>query len=112
MAYQFTESVQQGLRTKCPGTVSYKLMRTSGGGNPSRLANGLGVSTFAGTKGSAVYKARLQLDAQALRDPHGERLALTPGMQVMAEIRQGKRTVLEYLLSPVHRAVQEAGRER
>jgi HlyD family secretion protein len=45
-------------------------------------------------------------------NPHGERLALTPGMQVMAEIRQGKRTVLEYLLSPVHRAVQEAGRER
>jgi HlyD family secretion protein len=64
------------------------------------------------TAGSAVYKARVQLDAQALRDPHGERLSLTPGMQVMVEINQGKRTVLEYLLSPVQKAVKEAGRER
>jgi HlyD family secretion protein len=33
-------------------------------------------------------------------------------MQVVAEIHQGKRTVLEYLLSPAQRAFQEAGRER
>lgn len=39
-------------------------------------------------------------------------LQLMPGMQVVAEINQGKRTVLEYLLSPVQKAVQEAGRER
>jgi hemolysin D len=59
-----------------------------------------------------VYKARIQLDAQVFRDPRGELLALTPGMQVMAEIDQGKRTILEYLLSPVQKAVKEAGRER
>jgi hemolysin D len=34
------------------------------------------------------------------------------GMQVAAEIHQGRRTVLEYLLSPVAKAVQEAGREK
>jgi HlyD family secretion protein len=33
-------------------------------------------------------------------------------MQVAAEINQGRRTVLEYLLSPVRKTVQEAGRER
>jgi HlyD family secretion protein len=33
-------------------------------------------------------------------------------MQVQAEIKLGRRTVLEYLLSPVQRAWQEAGRER
>jgi hemolysin D len=33
-------------------------------------------------------------------------------MQAAAEIQQGQRTVLEYLLSPVQRAAQEAGRER
>jgi hemolysin D len=33
-------------------------------------------------------------------------------MQVVAEINQGKRSVLEYLLSPVQKAVSEAGRER
>jgi HlyD family secretion protein len=33
-------------------------------------------------------------------------------MQVIAEIHLGRRTVLEYLLSPVHKAFHEAGRER
>jgi len=39
-------------------------------------------------------------------------LVITPGMQAVAEINLGKRTVLEYLLSPVQKAVQEAGREK
>jgi len=38
--------------------------------------------------------------------------ALKPGLQVAAEIKQGHRTVLEYLLSPVSKTVHEAGRER
>jgi len=42
----------------------------------------------------------------------GKPQRLAPGMQVSAEINLGSRTVLEYLLSPVQKAVQEAGRER
>ncbi|MBW8720415.1 MAG: HlyD family type I secretion periplasmic adaptor subunit, partial [Polaromonas sp.] len=64
------------------------------------------------TAGIATYKARIQLDQQTLKDPQGNNLALRPGMQIVAEINQGKRTVLEYLLSPVQKAVAEAGRER
>lgn len=60
----------------------------------------------------AFYKARVQLQQQTLKSPAGKELVLTPGMQVVAEINQGKRTVLEYLLSPVGKAVREAGRER
>ncbi len=60
----------------------------------------------------ATYKARVKLDQQVLRDPQGNALAITAGMQVVAEINQGQRTVLEYLLSPVQKAVKEAGRER
>ena len=60
----------------------------------------------------AFYKARVQLNQQSLKSPAGNELALTPGMQVVAEIHHGKRTVLEYLLSPVGKAVREAGRER
>ena len=37
---------------------------------------------------------------------------LVPGMQVTAEVNQGKRTVLEYLLSPLQKTVRESGRER
>lgn len=57
------------------------------------------------------YKALVRLDAQHL-ETDGNRLRLSPGMQVIAEIHQGQRTVMEYLLSPVQKAWQEAGRER
>lgn len=62
--------------------------------------------------GVAAYKARIRLDSQSLSGPRGTALAIAPGMQVAAEINQGKRSVLEYLLSPVQKAVHEAGRER
>ena len=42
----------------------------------------------------------------------GKPQRLAAGMQVAAEINLGSRTVLEYLLSPVQKMVQEAGRER
>lgn len=42
----------------------------------------------------------------------GQPFVLNPGMQVVAEIRQGERTVMEYLLSPVAVTVMQAGRER
>lgn len=52
----------------------------------------------------------------ALKTPYleadGKRYRLSPGMQVMAEIHLGTRSVLEYLLSPVRKVVFEAGRER
>jgi HlyD family secretion protein len=57
------------------------------------------------------YKALITLQAQAL-EVEGDRFTLAPGMQVIAEIHQGERTVLEYLLSPVQKAFHEAGRER
>lgn len=60
----------------------------------------------------ASYKARIRLDQQSLKDPQGSVLRITPGMQITAEINQGQRTVLEYLLSPVQKTVSEAARER
>lgn len=58
------------------------------------------------------YKVLVKLASQELRASNGEVLKLTPGMVVQAEIHQGQRTVLEYLLSPVQKMAQEAGRER
>ncbi|WP_241673252.1 HlyD family type I secretion periplasmic adaptor subunit [Lacisediminimonas profundi] len=57
------------------------------------------------------YKALVRLDRQDL-PLEGKPLRLDAGMQVVAEIHQGRRTVMEYLLSPVQKAWQEAGRER
>ena len=60
-----------------------------------------------------TYRALVHLDSTHLQDAAGGKsLALNAGMLVAAEIQQGQRTVLEYLLSPVRKAAQEAGRER
>jgi hemolysin D len=58
------------------------------------------------------FRALVRLDEQELQATTGERLKLTPGMAVQAEIHQGRRTVLQYLLSPVQRVTSEAARER
>jgi hemolysin D len=42
----------------------------------------------------------------------GKRIALSPGMNVTAEIKTGKRQVIEFLLSPVQRMGSESLRER
>lgn len=61
--------------------------------------------------GGYAYRAQLEPFAQELR--LGEaRHALLPGMQLTAEIKLGERTVLEYLLSPIQKIANEAGRER
>lgn len=64
---------------------------------------------------TAGYKALVKLKAQHLvaQDEAGlHKFALEAGMQASAEIHQGERTVMEYLLSPLSRTLQEAGRER
>jgi HlyD family secretion protein len=65
----------------------------------------------AGQPEVSPYKAIVKLNAQKLR-AQGAEWPLAPGMHVVAEIRQGTRTVLEYLLSPVEKTVTEAARER
>jgi HlyD family secretion protein len=59
----------------------------------------------------AGYRALVALDTQVLAEAR-EKLRLAAGMQVVAEINQGERTVLEYVLSPVQKTTIEAGRER
>lgn len=61
--------------------------------------------------GPLAYRTLIALEAQAL-EAGGVRYPLSAGMQAAAEIHLGKRTVLEYVLSPVRQAFHEAGRER
>ncbi len=61
------------------------------------------------------YKAIVALDTQFIESLNGnaaQRKGLESGMQVVAEIHQGRRTIMEYLLSPVQKVANEAGRER
>ena len=59
----------------------------------------------------STYKAIVTLKYQVL-ESNGKQLKLMPGMQVVAEIHQGNRTVMNYLLSPISKTVYESGRER
>ena len=62
-------------------------------------------------KKGAIFPALLMLKHAAI-DVDGKRIRLSPGMNVTAEIKTGKRRVIEYLLSPVQRAVGESLKER
>jgi len=62
---------------------------------------------------SLVYAARISLRC-APGDPRRTGLCdrVQPGMAVQAEIKTGRRRIIKYLLSPITKAVDEAGRER
>jgi hemolysin D len=58
-----------------------------------------------------VYRARIALEEKGLVID-GKPFELAPGMAVVAEIKTGKRRVLDYLLSPLHRYAHDVLRER
>jgi len=60
---------------------------------------------------ASVYRAILNLGEQTLHYNNKE-FDLKVGMQVTAEIHLGSRTVMQYIFSPITRAVNEAGTER
>lgn len=55
------------------------------------------------------YRALVRLASSQLSF---DKLPLNPGMLVIAEVHQGQRSVIEYLLSPVSKVGLEAARER
>jgi hemolysin D len=59
----------------------------------------------------AIFPATLTLSSNAI-DVDGKRIKLSPGMNLTAEIKTGKRRVIDYLLSPVQTYAQESMRER
>ena len=58
-----------------------------------------------------VYNAKIQLKSDKL-DVDGKWVRLSPGMAVQAEIKTGKRRVIQYFLSPLLRFTDNSIRER
>ena len=102
-AFQFQK---YGMVDGTVGQVSADATETSFPNARSDVTIGRDRST-----GSLAYRTIVNLKKQHL-ESEGSRFVLGSGMQVVAEINLGKRTVLEYLLSPVQKAFHEAGRER
>lgn len=80
------------------GTVPAVVMRVSG-------------DAVNDEKRGALFPATLVLKATHV-DVDGKAVRLSPGMNLTAEMKTGKRRVIEYLLSPVRRAGGESLRER
>lgn len=80
------------------------------GSTPGRL-KGISASTFQNEQGKTFYRAHISLDQHHVgNDP--DRNLILPGMTVQAEIITGEKTVLDYLLRPLHMVTQTAFRER
>jgi hemolysin D len=58
-----------------------------------------------------VYPTRVSMD-RAMIQVEGKQVHLSPGMAVTVEIKTGQRRVIEYLMSPLLKSVQEGLRER
>ncbi|MHA1570374.1 MAG: HlyD family efflux transporter periplasmic adaptor subunit, partial [Alphaproteobacteria bacterium] len=67
-------------------------------------------STLVSNEGQPYYRATIALDSNAVGDDPTNRIL--PGMIVSAEISTGSKTILQYLASPVFRALRGSFRER
>ena len=81
---------------------------------PQQAAAAAGAAGGGAARGAGaglVYTARVRL-AQTWIGVGGRRQPIGPGLAVQAEIKTGERRIIQYLLSPLSQAVDEAGRER
>ncbi len=62
-------------------------------------------------KGGLIYASRVSMDRSTMV-VEGRQIHLSPGMAVTVEIKTGRRRVIEYLLSPLLKSVEESMRER
>jgi hemolysin D len=62
-------------------------------------------------KKGAIFPATLELKAHDI-NVDGKRIALAPGMSITAEIKTGRRRVIEYLLSPLQQRTSTSLQER
>jgi len=89
--------------------ISYDYARY--GSVKGKLAK-LSASTFLDQKtGAPYYKATIDLNSQYI-ERKGERKKLLPGMTVQADVVTGHKTLLEYILKPIHTARGSAFSER
>ncbi len=95
------------------GMVDARVAQVSGDATEAASANTRSDALFGRDRpmGALAFRAIVELDTQKL-EAGGARYALSPGMQVVAEIKLGERTLLEYLLSPVQKVMHEGARER
>ena len=78
------------------------------------LVNGtlenISATTFSGEGGERYYQGRIKLEHNYVGK--NKENSIVPGMTVMAEIITGEKTILQYLLKPIHNSLKTAFSER
>ena len=62
--------------------------------------------------GETFYTVRVRTTENVLRDPNGRAMAVGPGMVAEVDLLGEKRTILQYILSPITRLSETALREQ
>lgn len=75
------------------------------------VINGFSATTVQDEEGNTFYRARIRLAKNYVGDDP-ERNRVLPGMEVITDVKTGKKTLLEFLLKPVVKALSESFRER
>ncbi len=75
------------------------------------MIEGISATTVQDEEGETFYRARVKLNKNYVGDNPDRNLVL-PGMEVLVDIKTGKKTLLEFLLKPVVKAFSENFRER
>lgn len=70
----------------------------------------ISASTFAAENGERFYQGRVLLDKSYVGENKSN--VIMPGMTVMADVITGEKTILQYLLKPIHISLQTAFSER
>jgi HlyD family secretion protein/adhesin transport system membrane fusion protein len=80
-------------------------------GSVDGVLKSVSATTILDDEGQPYYKAIVQLNQNHI-GPDSGRSPITPGMTLTAEILTDDRSLLQYLLKPIYRGVNEGFRER
>ena len=72
----------------------------------------IGADTITNDKGETYYPIRIRTESHTMGTRDGQDLSIIPGMVADVDLLAGKKSVLQYLLTPINRAQQKALREQ
>ncbi|MEH6475953.1 MAG: HlyD family type I secretion periplasmic adaptor subunit [Sneathiella sp.] len=92
-------------------TVKFTTYNYSRYGSVEGSLTHISATTFEDEQGESFYKGKVAL-SQSFVGRNPERNLILPGMTATADIHSGKKTLLEYLLKPIHTTLTQSFRER
>lgn len=98
------------LKTGQPVQVKFSSFDFSRYGSVEGKLESISASTFSGDRGERYYQGRVVLSQSYVG--HNPENTIMPGMTVMADIITGNKTILQYLLKPIHISLKTAFTER